>query len=101
MDVIGNINVHETLTTNNQVINGDVNINGNQLSINGKTVLNDTLAVYDDTLIQGNVYVLGKNGESRDVLVNGKYVAKGEVVVIEESFGVRITEIINAPLGKE
>lgn len=29
-----------------------------------------------------------------DVLVNGKYVAKGEVVVIEESFGVRITEII-------
>ena len=27
-------------------------------------------------------------------LVNGKYVAKGEVVVIEESFGVRITEII-------
>ena len=34
-------------------------------------------------------------GEPIDVLVNGKYVAKGEVVVIEESFGVRITEIIN------
>ena len=33
-------------------------------------------------------------GEPIDVLVNGKYVAKGEVVVIEESFGVRITEII-------
>ena len=32
-------------------------------------------------------------GEPIDVLVNGKYVAKGEVVVIEESFGVRITEI--------
>ena len=34
-------------------------------------------------------------GEPIDVLVNGKYVAKGEVVVIEESFGVRITEIVN------
>ncbi|MDE6714166.1 MAG: flagellar motor switch phosphatase FliY [Lachnospiraceae bacterium] len=33
-------------------------------------------------------------GEPIDVLVNGKYVAKGEVVVIEESFGVRVTEII-------
>lgn len=36
-------------------------------------------------------------GEPIDVLVNGKFVAKGEVVVIEESFGVRITEIVNAP----
>lgn len=33
-------------------------------------------------------------GEPIDILVNGKYVAKGEVVVIEESFGVRITEIV-------
>lgn len=33
-------------------------------------------------------------GEPIDVLVNGKYVAKGEVVVIEENFGIRITEIV-------
>lgn len=33
-------------------------------------------------------------GEPVDVLVNGKFVAKGEVVVIEESFGIRITEIV-------
>ncbi len=33
-------------------------------------------------------------GEPVDVLVNGKLVAKGEVVVIEESFGVRVTEIV-------
>jgi flagellar motor switch protein FliN/FliY len=33
-------------------------------------------------------------GEPIDILVNGKFVAKGEVVVIEESFGVRIMEII-------
>ena len=43
----------------------------------------------------GTIVELNKiAGESVDVLVNGKYVAKGEVVVIEESFGVRITEII-------
>jgi flagellar motor switch protein FliN/FliY len=33
-------------------------------------------------------------GEPVDVLVNGKFVAKGEVVVIEESFGIRVTEIV-------
>jgi len=33
-------------------------------------------------------------GEPIDVLVNGKFVAKGEVVVIEESFGIRVTDII-------
>lgn len=35
-------------------------------------------------------------GEPVDILVNGKYVAKGEVVVIDENFGVRITEIMNS-----
>ena len=33
-------------------------------------------------------------GEPIDVLVNGKLVAKGEVVVIEENFGIRVTDII-------
>ena len=43
----------------------------------------------------GTIVELNKiAGEAVDVLVNGKYVAKGEVVVIEENFGVRITEII-------
>lgn len=35
-------------------------------------------------------------GEPVDILVNGKFIAKGEVVVIDENFGVRITEIINS-----
>ena len=35
-------------------------------------------------------------GEPVDILVNGKLVAKGEVVVIDENFGVRITEILNS-----
>ncbi len=34
-------------------------------------------------------------GEPVDVLVNGKIVARGEVVVIEDNFGVRITEILS------
>ena len=43
----------------------------------------------------GTIVELNKiAGEPVDVLVNGKYVGKGEVVVIEESFGIKITEII-------
>ena len=43
----------------------------------------------------GTIVELNKiAGEPIDVLVNGKYVAKGEVVVIEESFGVKITELV-------
>ena len=33
-------------------------------------------------------------GEPIDILVNGKYVAKGEVFVIEEAFGIKVTEVI-------
>lgn len=33
-------------------------------------------------------------GEPLDILANGRLVAKGEVVVIEENYGVRITEIV-------
>jgi flagellar motor switch protein FliN/FliY len=43
----------------------------------------------------GTIIELSKlAGEPIDVLVNGKFVAKGEVVVIEESFGIRVTEIV-------
>ena len=42
----------------------------------------------------GTIIELNKlAGEPVDVLVNGKFVAKGEVVVIEENFGIRIVEI--------
>lgn len=44
----------------------------------------------------GTIIELNKlSGEPVDVLVNGKLIARGEVVVIEESFGIRITEILN------
>ena len=48
-------------------------------------------------LTPGSVIELNKlAGEPVDVLVNGSPVAKGEVVVINEHFGVRITEILGA-----
>ncbi|MDD4587216.1 MAG: flagellar motor switch phosphatase FliY [Heliobacteriaceae bacterium] len=44
----------------------------------------------------GSVVELDKlAGEPVDILVNGKLIAKGEVVVIDENFGVRITDIAN------
>ena len=45
----------------------------------------------------GTVIELDKlAGEPIDILVNGKFIAKGEVVVIDENFGIRITDIVNA-----
>jgi flagellar motor switch protein FliN/FliY len=45
---------------------------------------------------QGSVLELNKlAGESLEILVNGKLVAKGEVVVVNEKFGIRIKEIIS------
>ena len=45
---------------------------------------------------QGSIIELDKlAGEPVDILVNGRIIAKGEVVVIDESFGVRITDILH------
>lgn len=52
--------------------------------------IHDILDFAPGTIIELNKLA----GEPIDVLVNGKFVAKGEVVVIEESFGIRVTEII-------
>lgn len=47
-------------------------------------------------LTQGSIVELDKlAGEPVDVLVNNKLIAKGEVVVIDENFGVRITDIVS------
>lgn len=47
-------------------------------------------------LAPGSVVELDKlAGEPVDILVNGKLIAKGEVVVIDENFGVRITDIVS------
>lgn len=50
-------------------------------------------------LTSGSIVELDKMaGEPVDVYVNSKLIAKGEVVVIEEHFGVRIKEICQSPL---
>jgi flagellar motor switch protein FliN/FliY len=47
-------------------------------------------------MIPGSIIELDKlTGEPVDILVNGKLIARGEVVVIDENFGVRITEIVS------
>ena len=46
-------------------------------------------------MVPGKVVELDKiAGSPIDLLVNGKLVARGEVVVIDEEFGVRVTEIV-------
>jgi flagellar motor switch protein FliN/FliY len=45
---------------------------------------------------EGTIIELDKlAGEAVDILVNHKPIAKGEVVVIDENFGVRITDIVS------
>lgn len=56
-----------------------------------KMIVNDLLA-----LGQGSVIELNKlAGEPMEVLVNDKLVARGEAVVVNEKFGVRLTDIIS------
>ncbi len=56
-----------------------------------KMLINDLLQ-----LGQGSVIELTKLiGEPLEVLVNDKLVAKGEVVVVNEKFGIRLTDIVS------
>lgn len=46
-------------------------------------------------LTVGSVVELDKlAGEPVDILVNGKIIAKGEVIAVNENYGIRITEIV-------
>ncbi len=48
------------------------------------------------TLGQGSVIELHRLvGDELDFLINGKLIAKGEVVVVNEKFGCKITEIVS------
>ncbi len=48
----------------------------------------------------GSVVELNKlGGEAADILVNGRLIARGEVVVVDENFGIRVTEIISRGNG--
>jgi flagellar motor switch protein FliN/FliY len=53
-------------------------------------------------LSKGSLVVLDKlAGDQVDLFVNGKCIARGDVVVIEDNFGVRITEIVQKPAVQE
>ncbi|MHB0912656.1 MAG: flagellar motor switch protein FliN [Armatimonadota bacterium] len=44
----------------------------------------------------GSIVELEKSaGDPVDIMINGKLIARGEVVVVDENFGVRITEIVS------
>ena len=46
-------------------------------------------------LVPGSIVTLNRlAGEPVDLLVNGKPIARGEVVVIDEEFGLRVTEVL-------
>lgn len=48
-------------------------------------------------LSQGSVIELDKlAGEPMEVMVNNKLVARGEVVVVNEKFGIRLTDVVSA-----
>ena len=48
------------------------------------------------TLSTGSVVELNKlAGESLDIVVNEKVIARGEAVVVNEKFGVRLTEVVS------
>lgn len=59
----------------------------------GRTVkkISEILEFGPGTIIELNKVV----GEPLDILINGQYVAKGEVVVIDENYGIRITDIVS------
>lgn len=51
---------------------------------------------------QGSLVVLDKMaGEQADLYVNGQCIAKGDIVVVEDNFGIRITEIVARNLNPE
>ena len=56
-----------------------------------KKLIKDILGIGEGTIIELDKLA----GEPGDILVNHKLIAKGEVVVIDENFGVRVTEIVS------
>ena len=57
-----------------------------------KMLVNDLLQ-----LGQGSIIGLEKGvGEPLEIYINNKLVARGEVVVVDEKFGIRVTDVISA-----
>ena len=60
-----------------------------------RMTIGETLALGPGSIITLNRLA----GEPVDLLVNGKPIARGEVVVIDEEFGLRVTEVVSGRRG--
>jgi len=48
------------------------------------------------SLVEGSVVALDQDaGEPMDVLVNGRLIARGEIVIVDDQYGVRLTDVIS------
>ena len=48
------------------------------------------------SLVEGSVIALDQDaGEPMDVLVNGTWIAHGEIVVVDDQYGVRLTDVVS------
>ena len=48
------------------------------------------------SLVEGSVVALERDStEPMDVMVNGKLIARGEIVVVDDSYGVRLTDVVS------
>jgi flagellar motor switch protein FliN/FliY len=56
-----------------------------------KMLINDLLQIGQGSVIELNRLA----GEPLDILINSKLIARGEVVVVSEKFGIRITDIVS------
>jgi flagellar motor switch protein FliN/FliY len=59
--------------------------------------IEEVLGIYEGSVIELERVA----GEPVDILVSGKLLGKGEVVVVDDKFGVRITDLINRVEGIE
>ncbi len=57
-----------------------------------RMTIGETLALGPGSIVSLNRLA----GEPVDLLVNGRPIARGEVVVVDEEFGLRVTEIVSA-----
>ena len=88
-------------------LNNDSNANGEDVNLDVILDIPVTLSVEIGRtrqtirnllqLNQGSVVELDRlAGEPMDVLVNGTLIAHGEIVVVNEKFGIRLTDVISA-----
>ncbi|MBQ8378638.1 MAG: flagellar motor switch protein FliN, partial [Oscillospiraceae bacterium] len=85
------------LTNGNMDLLMDVPLNVSVEIGKTKRKMKDILA-----FTQGTVIPIDKQaGAPVDIIVNGQLIARGDVVVIDDNFGVRITELVNREVGEK